>query len=270
LAIRQLITKCGITEADAVTHLAIASIGLIDTAADAEIVIARPGWGNGSFSIDGVIDALPGRFREARRTLLNDTTAFAIAEARFGAHRQNENGRSPLAFIRIGDGINAGIAMNGGAYRGGLHPELGHIYVPGQDAGEGRCPFHKGCVEGRIGLDALRDRFGVDSFKDLWVKPERREAAVSFIADHLAYACMVLIATFSPERIVLGPGPVSAKRDSPVIPELVKATQKRMLALLAGYPRYGALNSPTFVTGSTLDAAANMRGVIDYALRTLS
>jgi fructokinase len=83
------------------------------------------------------------------------------------------------------------------------HPEMGHMFIrrrPGDDF-EGCCAAHGDCLEGLASGTAIHARWGA-SLSKLGAGHPGRE----LIADYLAEACLNVVATLAPERIVLGGG----------------------------------------------------------------
>lgn len=84
----------------------------------------------------------------------NDANLGALAEQWWGAGQDGQD----LAFIKVATGVGAGFIIHGDIYRGttGIAGEIGHIPV---DASAGRCVcgLH-GCLNMRLGTQALLDR----------------------------------------------------------------------------------------------------------------
>jgi len=83
--------------------------------------------------------------------LENDTNAIVMAEKRFGAHKKLEN----LVYITIGDGVGAGIVVNGHIFRGssGGTGEFGHTTID-KNGVECDCG-NRGCLENYINWTAI-------------------------------------------------------------------------------------------------------------------
>jgi len=83
--------------------------------------------------------------------LENDANAIALAEKRFGAYRKFKN----LIYITIGDGVGAGIIVNGSIFRGcrGGAGEVGHTSI---DRNGIPCDCgNTGCLENYISWPAI-------------------------------------------------------------------------------------------------------------------
>ena len=83
--------------------------------------------------------------------LENDANAIALAEKRFGKHRKYKN----LVYITIGDGVGAGIIVNGSIFRGcsGGTGEFGHTSI---DRNGIYCDCgNRGCLENYVNWPAI-------------------------------------------------------------------------------------------------------------------
>jgi fructokinase len=117
-----------------------------------------------------------------KAVLDTDVNAAALGEHRWGAARGIDN----FVYITVGTGIGGGAIVNGRLVHGLLHPEMGHLRVPGN--GSGSCPYHPDCLEGYASGSAIA-RFGP------------AEAA-----RHLAAGLTAITSVISPEMIILGGG----------------------------------------------------------------
>ena len=128
-----------------------------------------------------------------------DVNGSLLGEVTWGAAQ----GLTDVAYITIGTGVGGGILSGGKVVHGMLHPEMGHVKVipaPG-DTFAGRCPFHGNCLEGMAAGPALKDRWGKNAHELVDI-PEVWE----YESDYLAQACVMLILTMSPQKIILGGG----------------------------------------------------------------
>lgn len=78
-----------------------------------------------------------------------DVNASALAEATWGSSVGLENS----IYITVGTGVGVGVISNGRLLHGMMHPEAGHILLGKhpEDRYEGKCPYHKTCLEGLVG-----------------------------------------------------------------------------------------------------------------------
>jgi fructokinase len=151
-----------------------------------------------------------------------DVNAAALAEHRWGAARDVNS----LVYLTIGTGIGGGVLVGGSPIHGLMHPEIGHIYLRRHplDLGFGGvCPFHGDCLEGVASGPAIIARTGamlrqLDESHPQW----------EIEADYLGQLCAQLVATVSPQRIIMGGGVMSQARLLPLI-------RSRLRHWLGGY-----------------------------------
>jgi len=84
--------------------------------------------------------------------LINDASAAAIGEWKFGGAKDLEN----FALITLGTGIGIGLVLNGKIYNGanGLGGEFGHICIDRTNGRECNCGSH-GCLEAYLGKEGI-------------------------------------------------------------------------------------------------------------------
>ena len=82
----------------------------------------------------------------------------AIAEQALGAGK----GLQSVAYVTVGTGIGAGLAVNGRSLGGALHPEAGHLRLVRRrdDELHSVCRFHTDCAEGLASGPAVQRRLG--------------------------------------------------------------------------------------------------------------
>ena len=87
-----------------------------------------------------------------------DVNASAIGEATYGITK----GLDSSIYITVGTGIGVGVILDGKPVHGMQHPEGGHILLMKhpKDTYEGRCPYHKTCLEGLAAGPAIEERWG--------------------------------------------------------------------------------------------------------------
>jgi fructokinase len=169
-----------------------------------------------------------------------DVNAAAIAEQRLGAGQ----GLPSVAYVTVGTGIGAGLAIEGRSLKGALHPEAGHlslVRLPGDDFAS-TCPFHAHCAEGLAGGPAVRRRLGEG--RDLADDSE----ALELVADYLGQLGAALVMAWSPHRIVWGGGVVAGSK-------LVPTIERKLVAALGGYGAGAAVLKPGFCAPATLEHA---------------
>jgi fructokinase len=169
-----------------------------------------------------------------------DVNAAAIAEQRLGAGR----GLKTVAYVTVGTGIGAGLAIDGRSLGGALHPEAGHLPVirlPGDDFSS-VCSFHPQCAEGLASGPAVRRRLADE--RGLAEDP----AVIDLVADYLGQLGASLVMAWSPCRIVWGGGVVAAGR-------LVPRIEHKLVAALGGYGVGPAVLQPGFCAPAMLENA---------------
>lgn len=128
-----------------------------------------------------------------------DVNGSMLGEATWGCAK----GLDSAIYITVGTGVGVGIMADGKLLHGMLHPEGGHILMPvrSDDTYEGKCPYHKTCLEGLASGPAIEARWGAPA-KDLADRP----AVWDLEAYYLAHALVNYIMILSPQKIILGGG----------------------------------------------------------------
>ena len=233
--------------AQPVAALGIASFGPVDLDLDSPgygslVGTPKPGWPGAP---------VLGRLAEALGVpagIQTDVEAAAVAEQTLGP--EPRPGR--LAYVTVGTGIGAAVAVDGTPWRGRRHSELGHIpvrRVAGDDY-PGHCPYHRDCLEGMACGPAIAERWGVDPSEaidrdDIW----QLEAA------YLGQLVRVLAYSFAPDRIVFGGGVGSHSG-------LIETIQAKSRTDLGGYADYSS-GQDAYVTSPAL---GNDSGLLGAAL----
>jgi len=139
-----------------------------------------------------------------------DVNAAALGEVTHGAAK----GLDSCLYITIGTGVGAGAIVQGKLLQGLSHPEMGHILVRRhpQDEYQGKCPYHRDCLEGLAAGPAIEDRWGAKGI-DLVDKPEVWDMEGYYIAQALMQYVLIL----SPKKIILGGGVMHQKQLFPTI-----------------------------------------------------
>ncbi len=144
-----------------------------------------------------------------------------LGEMTFGCAQNMDN----VGYVTIGNGIGAGMAVNGLLVHGMGHPEFGHILVSRLEGDDykGKCPFHPSCFESLASGPAIEERWGQ--------KPEDltdRKEVWEMEADYIAQGLMAMVLTISPRKIILGGGVMHQQQLFPMI-------RSKLLEKLAGY-----------------------------------
>lgn len=173
----------------------------------------KPGWTNAD--IVGPLRAafdLPVAFD-------TDVNGAALGEWRWGAAR----GLDTFIYLTIGTGIGGGGLINGQLMHGLLHPEMGHVPLPRDEAldpFEGSCPFHGDCFEGLASGPSMQKRWGS---KAETLPPEH--PAWELEAHYIALALHNFICTLSPQRIIIGGG---VAQQAHILPLIRQKTQESL------------------------------------------
>ena len=150
-----------------------------------------------------------------------DVNGSVLGEVTFGCAKELES----VIYITIGTGVGVGVYQNGQLLHGMLHPEAGHILLQkrGDDLYEGKCPYHKTCLEGLAAGPAIEDRWGAKAItltdkKEVW----------ELEAHYIAQAILNYIYTYSPQKIILGGGVMHQEH-------LFKLIREEVIKLNGGY-----------------------------------
>lgn len=178
-----------------------------------------------------------------------DVNGAALAESWWGAGKGLKN----LIYITVGTGIGAGAVVNGTMLQGLTHPEMGHIFLKRhpEDKFEGRCPFHKDCLEGMAAGPAIEDRWGKKG-QELMDKDEAWELEAYYLAQALVNYILIL----SPQRIIMGGGVMKQQQLFPLIRKNVQkflnnyVYKKEILEEIEKYIVYPGLGDDAGFIGS--------------------
>lgn len=227
-----------------VVSLGIASFGplVVDRSAPSYGAIAntpKPQWS------DAALLATLASSLDVPADIQTDVEAAAVAEWRHGAGR----GHASVAYVTVGTGIGAAVAIDGVPFRGRNHTELGHIPVKRVegDTYAGHCPFHGDCLEGMASGPAIAERWSADP-----ATLDSRDEVWHLEAQYLAQLVRVFTLGFAPDIVLFGGG-VGTR------PDLAERIAAAAEADLAGY----AVDGPPVVARAGLGADA---GVIGAAL----
>jgi len=152
-----------------------------------------------------------------------DVNGSMLGEAAWGCAR----GLDTAIYVTVGTGVGVGVLAGGKLLHGMQHPEGGHILLPrrADDPYEGKCPYHKTCLEGLAAGPAIEARWGKKA-AELADRPEVWELE----AHYLAHAIVSYIMILSPQKIILGGGVMHQEQLMPLVRTKVKE-------LLGGYLR---------------------------------
>lgn len=211
----------------------------------------KAGWQGASW-IHPVRTLFPG----ANIAVETDVSAAALAEIRWGAAKSLED----VVYITVGTGIGAGIIVKGMPLHGLVHPEVGHMRIPrsieDQRAFKGICPFHGDCLEGVASGPAIEARWDESPDEMAGSHP-----AWNAVADALAWACVNMIVTVSPRRIIIGGG-VSRQRS--IFPKIQHLVKQRLNGYV-GAPEITE-HIEEFIVPPALDQDAGIKGAVALVL----
>ena len=156
-----------------------------------------------------------------------DVNGAVLGEVTWGAAK----GLDSAIYITVGTGVGVGVYLNGGLLHGLVHPEAGHILLSRHpsDPYEGKCPFHKNCMEGLAAGPAIEARWGKKG-----VELTDRDEVWELEAYYIAQAIMDYILVYSPQKIILWGGVMHQEKLFPMVREEVKR-------LLNGYVSHEAI-----------------------------
>ena len=140
---------------------------------------------------------------KARINIDTDVNAAAIGEYHYGAGQSCQ----ALIYITVGTGIGGGVLVNGKPYTGNFHLEMGHMRIPNSDDFRGICRNHGDCWEGLASGPSIEARWGVSP-----LELSKSHQAWEKEAELLANGLVSLIASYSPDRIILGGGVMRQKQ----------------------------------------------------------
>jgi len=175
-----------------------------------------------------------------------DVNAAALAEKTLEAG----DGCPTVAYLTIGTGIGAGLATAAGTLAGAMHPEIGHLRLIREsgDIAPSVCPFHADCAEGLAAGPAVARRLRPDE------RLEQNGEIGSLVARYVAQLAAALVLAWSPHRIVLGGGVMTAEG-------MLERTQDAFAAMLGDYGVGPLARDPRFLAAAVL-ADAGLEGAL--------
>lgn len=185
-----------------------------------------------------------------------DVNGSVLGEVTFGQAK----GKNCVIYLTIGTGVGGGIYIEGRLLHGMMHPEAGHVMIRrrGDDSYEGKCPYHKTCLEGLAAGPAIEERWGKKA-----VELADRAEVWDLEADYIAQALMGYILTLSPEMIILGGGVMHQERLFPLIRTKVKE-------MLGGYIQAKELEDMEhYIVPASLHDDQGIMGCLELARRAM-
>ena len=165
-----------------------------------------------------------------------------------------------MIYITIGTGVGAGIFAEGNLIHGMLHPEAGHVLIQkrSDDTYQGKCPYHKSCLEGLAAGPAIEERWGKKA-----IELKDREEVWDLESYYIAQALVGYILTVSPEMIILGGGVMHQEQLFPKIRGYVKE-------LLNGYIQTEELEHiENYIVPASLQDNQGIMGCLELGRRAL-
>lgn len=186
-----------------------------------------------------------------------DVNGSVLGEATFGQAK----GKKCVIYLTIGTGIGGGIYIDGKLLHGMLHPEVGHVLIRkrSDDLYEGKCPYHRTCLEGLAAGPAIEERWGQKA-AELKNRPE----VWNLEADYIAQALVGYIMTLSPEMIILGGGVMHQEQLFPLIRE-------KVVQMVGGYIQTEELaDIERYIVPASLHDDQGIMGCLELARRALA
>ena len=211
----------------------------------------QPGWGNCD---------IVGAFKDALGVPVGfdtDVNGAVLGEVTWGAAK----GLDSAIYITIGTGVGVGVYVNGGLLHGLVHPEGGHILLirHPKDTYEGKCPFHKNCVEGLAAGPSIEARWGKKA-----AELADRDEVWEMEAYYIAQAITDYILSYSPQKIILWGGVMHQEK-------LFGMVRKEVLNLLNGYVAHETITEhiDQYIVPPTLGEDPGIMGAIKLGLDAL-
>ena len=161
------------------------------------------------------------------------------------------------------DIIDHGITLTGGGglLHGLVHPEGGHILLirHPKDTYEGKCPFHKNCVEGLAAGPSIEARWGKKA-----AELADRDEVWEMEAYYIAQAITDYILSYSPQKIILWGGVMHQEK-------LFGMVRKEVLNLLNGYVAHETITEhiDQYIVPPALGEDPGIMGAIKLGLDAL-
>ncbi len=185
-----------------------------------------------------------------------DVNGSVLGEVTFGQAK----GKKCVIYVTIGTGVGVGVFIEGKLLHGMLHPEAGHVHIQKRedDAYEGKCPYHKTCLEGLAAGPAVEARWGQKA-----VELKDRKEVWDLEAYYIAQALSGYILTLSPEMIILGGGIMHQEQLFPLIRNYVKE-------MLNGYIKTDEIeNIDSYIVPASLHDDQGIMGCLELGRRAL-
>lgn len=186
-----------------------------------------------------------------------DVNGSVLGEVTFGQAK----GKNCVIYLTIGTGVGGGIYIDGRLLHGMVHPEAGHVLIRrrSDDTYEGKCPYHKTCLEGMAAGPAIEERWGRKA-----IELADRTEVWDLEADYIAQALTGYILTLSPEMIILGGGVMHQEQLFPLI-------RQKVAQLLGGYVQAEELEDmERYIVPASLHDDQGIMGCLELARREIA
>lgn len=186
-----------------------------------------------------------------------DVNGAVLGEVTWGAAQGCES----AIYITIGTGVGVGVYINGRLLHGLVHPEAGHILLSRhpEDTYEGKCPFHKHCLEGMAAGPAIEGRWGRKAYE----LADRKEVW-ELEAFYIAQAVTNYILTYSPQKIIIWGGVMHQEK-------LFDMVRQKVVELLNGYVYHESIlnHMDEYIIPPALGDDPGIKGAIKLGLLAL-
>ena len=186
-----------------------------------------------------------------------DVNGSVLGEATFGQAK----GKNSVIYVTIGTGVGVGVYIEGKLLHGMLHPEAGHVMVRRRegDTYEGKCPYHKACLEGMAAGPAVEERWG-----EKGINLKDREEVWDLEAYYIAQALAGYVLTLSPQMIILGGGIMHQEQLFPMIRNYVTE-------MLNGYIQTKEIKDMEhYIVPASLNDDQGIMGALELGRRALA
>jgi len=183
-----------------------------------------------------------------------DVNAAALGEQWWGAGK----GVSDFIYLTVGTGIGGAAVVNHNLVHGMIHPEMGHMLIPHDNARDpfpGVCPYHGDCLEGLATGPAIKERWG----QTAEALPSNHPAWV-LEAHYLGLGVANLITTLSPKRVILGGGVMNQRH-------LFRQIRREVGQILGGYLAVSQImeENTTYILPPALGSKSGVLGAVALA-----
>ena len=211
---------------------------------------------------------------DANIVINHDAAAHAFGEYHYRRSEKQRPDDWTHVHVIVNDGIGGAIINKGLIAQGRMHSELGHVHVLrhqiDRESNIFRCEAHEwqDCLEGMVGLAALRKRWGEDEISGIanWAAHDSR---LSVIASYFAQLCTMLTLIIAPRHIVFSGAPFK----NPFLAGAIRRMTQDLSERAGGsslYPGYQEQSADDFIESCTIPDAPALGACLlgsDFHLR---